>query len=99
MSAHTAASENLAPIGAVITYRWNDEFPHGEYEGYVSFGDYDERTNTDGHGHDDDDVFYYSTKADLLHLSGNPDPSRDWTLVSIDAYRYAFTKDVEEVKL
>lgn len=50
-----------APIGAQITFYWKDSDPdrQGLWGGYVSFGDYDEATNTDTYGINDDFIHYY----------------------------------------
>ena len=80
-------------IGAKITYRW-DSGDLFNYEGYVSFGDYDEITETSlPDGTPDDLVFYYCSQKEL---EGQLNKSNgEWTLVSIDEYILSNGESVE----
>lgn len=65
----------MKQTGAIVSVKWLD---NGEVEEnlIVSFGTYDEKTDTDGFGRRDEDVFYYAKDVDELcelMVSGNDD--------------------------
>jgi hypothetical protein len=68
--------------GATANVRWSD----GEVcEGVIiSFGEYDEATDTDGHGRRDDTVFFYVANEEELRNMMRPYPKADFTVISYE---------------
>jgi hypothetical protein len=65
------------PIGAIVTYCYEGD--GDEFEGYVSFLEYDEDADTDSSGKPDDKVFmYYNSLAEL--------EAAVWKRSYVDAY-------------
>ena len=52
----------VAVIGAVCIIKWHSD--GGTEQVYISFGEYDEDTGTDGFGVPDDTIFGYSDDVD-----------------------------------
>ena len=79
------------PIGAMITYRWNDtydELRQGLREAYVSFGDYDEANGTDTFGVIDDLIFHYFPYGVMEMVAYMMENEGEFTIVEY-AYEYA----------
>lgn len=65
--------DNLIAIGADISYSYVDE-PDKTWGSYVSFGTYDEATETDSFGVSDDRIFFYfESVEELLATVKKPD--------------------------
>ena len=69
-------------IGATALCKWSDTKEEGEY--YFSFGEYDETTETDNFGVNDEDVFFYCSEGELLAMVGGD--SNDFQVIKILNY-------------
>ena len=78
------------PIGAMITYRWNDDdkLREGLWGGYVSFGEYDEENGTDTYGVKDDLICYYFPNGVMEMVAYMMENKGEFTIVE---YVYAYT--------
>ena len=84
--ATTATHKDRQPIGAWITYRFNDMAQ--SLIGYVSFGEYLEDAETDSHGINDDEIFFYLSAAELKEKLASQEYGDEWKVISIDQYIY-----------
>lgn len=66
-----------APIGAYATIKWAGE-ESAKHEYYISFGEWDETTNTDSAGCPDDYIFFYGSPDDEESYRN---ASEGWTLI------------------
>jgi len=56
------------PIGAHVCIKWLDQLhlPHAIEGAYISFGEYNDETETDGFGNYDEQILYYANDVDEL---------------------------------
>ena len=74
------------PIGASVSIKWLDQLEFEPIDGaYISFGEYDEHKETDGHGVPDECVLYYcDDEADLKRLMDVDNTPSDFIVVDYE---------------
>lgn len=69
-------------IGATALCRWVGEDDPIEY--YFSFGEYNEETEQDTFGVNDDRIFFYCSEGDLLNMVGKM--GEGWEVIQVLDY-------------
>ena len=78
------------PIGINATIKWKDGV---EKYVYISFGSYNEDTEADQYGFDDEQIFFYSNKQEVEDNTCSP----EWTITDY-TYQYKGEWYIESVK-